>query len=363
MYLALKEMKKNKSRFALIIAIILLISYLVFFLSALADGLSNDKVSAINLWNSKQVVLNKDANGNVMRSQIPYKQMTNYDEEKASPLTIMRESTFINDHRKKDDLLDVVLMGTDRDSYIWPKVIEGKEPSKKGEVIVSENMKKENALKVGDSLQLSDGNAVLKVTGITEPSKYGNTPVVYGTPDMIYSIMAKAKGMPEQYVKENSMVNALVLQKDTSVKNTAELESLTTSQFIKDLPGYKAEQMTFLMMIGFLIVISAIILGVFLYIITLQKKNTFGIMKIQGITGSYIGRSVMAETVIMSVAGVFIGMVLTLLTGAVLPPAVPFKANPAYFAAMAAFMIGTSVIGSLFSMRSVSKIDPLKALG
>ena len=41
MFLAWNEIEKNKLRFTLIIGVLMLVSYLVFFLSGLANGLEN----------------------------------------------------------------------------------------------------------------------------------------------------------------------------------------------------------------------------------------------------------------------------------------------------------------------------------
>ena len=43
MFLALNEIKRNKLRFTLIVGGLMLVSYLVFFLSGLATGLENLK--------------------------------------------------------------------------------------------------------------------------------------------------------------------------------------------------------------------------------------------------------------------------------------------------------------------------------
>ena len=50
MFLALKEIKKEKSRFLLIISIFVLISYLVYFLLGLAYGLAVDNRTAVDAW-------------------------------------------------------------------------------------------------------------------------------------------------------------------------------------------------------------------------------------------------------------------------------------------------------------------------
>ena len=67
-------------------------------------------------------------------------------------------------------------------------------------------------------------------------------------------------------------------------------------------------------MIVFLFIISATVIGVFLYVITLQK-HLFGVLKAQGFTNGYLAKMVFAQTFILSLIGTIIGFLLTLLTG------------------------------------------------
>ena len=55
------------------------------------------------------------------------------------------------------------------------------------------------------------------------------------------------------------------------------------NEFINNLPGYQAQVLTFGLMIVSLALISSIIIGIFMYILTMQKKSIFGILKIQDI--------------------------------------------------------------------------------
>lgn len=68
MFLALKELKYSKTKFTLIIAVVILISYLVYFLTSLANGLASSYTNAIKEWKSDQVILTVDANDNMMMS-------------------------------------------------------------------------------------------------------------------------------------------------------------------------------------------------------------------------------------------------------------------------------------------------------
>lgn len=68
MFLASKELKYSKMKFALIIAVIVLISYLVYFLTSLAYGLASSYTNAINEWESTNIIMTTDANDNMMMS-------------------------------------------------------------------------------------------------------------------------------------------------------------------------------------------------------------------------------------------------------------------------------------------------------
>lgn len=141
-----------------------------------------------------------------------------------------------------------------------------------------------------------------------------------------------------------------------------DLEVVGINKFIEDLPGYKPQNLTMNFMITFLFIISATVVGVFLYVITLQKKNLFGVLKAQGFTNGYLMKMVLSQTFILALIGTLIGLVLTILTGFVLPEAVPVEFNIVTLIVFGVVLILTSLIGSLFSVLSIRKIDPLKAI-
>lgn len=145
------------------------------------------------------------------------------------------------------------------------------------------------------------------------------------------------------------------------IKND-KLEAYTMPAFINNLPGYSAQVMTFELMIGSLIIISAVILGIFIYILTIQKKHIFGVMKVQGISSGFIAKSVIMQTFILSLIGVLLGACLTMITQMFLPAAMPFNMNSFFYISISLLMVIFAVAGSLFSIRSIVKIDPLDAL-
>jgi putative ABC transport system permease protein len=116
-------------------------------------------------------------------------------------------------------------------------------------------------------------------------------------------------------------------------------------------------------MIYFLFVISSVIVAIFLYVLTVQKISMFGVMKAQGISNRYLANSVVAQTFILAAIGVVVGFGLTLLTGAFLPAAVPVAFDLVTMMIYGLVLIAVAIVGAVFSVWTIVKIDPLKAIG
>ncbi len=121
--------------------------------------------------------------------------------------------------------------------------------------------------------------------------------------------------------------------------------------------------LTFGFMIGFLIVISAIIFGIFMYVLTIQKVPIFGIMKAQGISNATISNAVLSQTLLLSLVNSSLGFLITWLSSLALPEGVPYQSNWRLNSIIFVSLILCSLLGTLFSVLAVSKIDPLKAIG
>jgi putative ABC transport system permease protein len=137
----------------------------------------------------------------------------------------------------------------------------------------------------------------------------------------------------------------------------------TTEDYISTLPGYTAQVLTFSVMIIFLIIITAFVLGIFIYVLTIQKTSMFGVMKAQGISNGYIGASVIVQTFLLVAFGIIIGLVLTTLSGIFLADIIPLAVNAIFYLVITVAFFLFALFGGLFSVNAVLKIDPLKAIG
>ncbi|HDE0613405.1 TPA: ABC transporter permease [Staphylococcus aureus] len=349
MFLAWNEIRRNKLKFGLIIGVLTMISYLLFLLSGLANGLINMNKEGIDKWQADAIVLNKDANQTVQQSVFNKKDIENKYKKQA---TLKQTGEIVSNGHQKDNVL---VFGVEKSSFLVPSLIEGHKATKDNEVLADETLKNKG-FKIGDTLTLSQSDEKLHIVGFTESAKYNASPVIFTNDATIAKINPRLTG---------DKINAVVVR-DTNWKDkklNQELEAVSINDFIENLPGYKPQNLTLNFMISFLFVISPTVIGIFLYVMTLQKTSLFGILKAQGFTNGYLANVVISQTLILALFGTAFGLLLTGVTGAFLPDAVPVKFDVLTLLVFAIVLMIVSVLGSLFSILTIRKIDPLKAIG
>lgn len=355
MFLAFKELKHSKSKFILIITVIVLISYLVYFLTSLANGLASSYTNAINKWDSDQIILTVDSNDSMMMSYM--------DEEDYNSIKTKGEKNklglfpaVINNPLAEDILnsrIDVYFMGIEKDSFLKPSELSDL-TLKDNQVIVDEELEKEG-YKVGDYFGVTGSDEKYEIMGFSSKTTYQTAPVIY---------MNLETWQEYRYGKNNTpkLFSGVVIRGQIS-DIQKDLMSYTVDEYISTLPGYTAQVLTFSVMIVFLIIIAAFVLGIFIYVLTIQKTSMFGVMKAQGISNWYIGGSVIIQTFLLVIIGLIFGFALTILSGAFLSNVIPFAVNILFYVIITIAFLLFSLFGGLFSVNAVLKIDPLKAIG
>lgn len=361
MFLAWNEIKHSKLRYALIISVMFLISYLVFFLTGLSYGLAQDNRTAVDKWDADGIVLSNESNANINMSMIPLK--TKEKVEAKETAVLGQTAGVILADKKDSEKINVSFFGINKDEFLMPNIVEGRAFETEDEAVVDNSLKEENDFQLNDTIKLAGTEKKLKIVGFTENAKFNVAPVFYISVATFQQIRFETDD-----VNENSRINAIVFRaQDHELKNVkltdSSLEKYGIKTFINELPGYSAQVLTFGFMIGFLIVIAAIVIGIFIYVLTMQKANIFGVMKAQGISNKYISWSVIVQTFILAFVGIAAGLLGTVGTALVLPTAVPFQTNWAFYSVVGVVMLLIAVLGALFSVRTVVKVDPLKTIG
>ncbi|MBO0411747.1 ABC transporter permease [Enterococcus hulanensis] len=354
MFLAWKEIRYAKLRYGLIVGIMVLVAYVVFMLSGLANGLADGNRTAIDDWQASAIILSEDSNKIANASQLHKSDMDRVTAKEKAGVGIY--STAV-EKKNGGEKTNVSIFGTANDSFVVPKVIKGRLYKTNDEAIVSENLLSEG-YKLNQSIKVND--LKLKIVGVTKETTYTLAPVIYLNPSIFKTL--KYGSQPT----ESDPINLIATKGKTSISNQKDqtkLEKMTPEIFIENIPGYTPEKLTLNTMIYFLFVVVAAIIGIFMYVITLQKTSIFGVMKAQGVSTGYLARSILAQTFLVGIIGVAVAIVLSVLTSLVLPSAMPFAVHRSDWGVYSVILVLVAMIGGLFSMRTVTKVDPVTAIG
>lgn len=360
MFLALNEIKHSKLRYFLVVGLMFLISYLVFFLVGLADGLAQENRTAVDKWEADNIVLSDGINENIRLSVL---QLKDEDEIEADEKAALGQTQAVfapkegTEQADEGEDINGNLFGINKDEFIAPNIIEGEMFDGDNQTVVDESMREEYGFEIGDKLEMSNTDEELEIVGFTDNAKFSVAPVAYVSLPTFQQVRFERKDD-----SENGRISAVVTRGEVTEAGE-DVDIVPIKDFIQSLPGYSAQKMTFTFMIVFLVVIVAIVISIFIYVLTMQKTDIFGVMKAQGISTWYIAKSVVAQTFILVVVGVALGFLLTIGTSAVLPAAVPFYLNMMFALGVSVIMVLFAVLGALFSVRAVVKVDPLDAIG
>lgn len=358
MFLAINEIKDAKLRYSLIVGLLTLVSYLMYFLSGLAFGLIDQNRSSIDYWKADTVLLSSEANKTIGLSNLKLSDKESLSADNVEPFSQM-VTVFKTEKSSNEDVKQKIsIFGVNNGSFLIPPIIQGRTFESKNEVVIEKSLSEKEGYSIGDTIKTANSDIELKIVGYTEKSRFNVAPVVYMN---INDFQVLKYGNNKS--TDNPMINAFVVKGDLKDYDSSIFQKVSIADFINELPGYSAQNLTFGLMIGFLIAISAIIIGIFMYVLTIQKTPIFGIMKAQGISNRIIGTSVLSQTFLLSLVGSILGLVGTWVTSLVLPSAVPFLGNGLYYSIIFVSLIIFSLVGTLFSVLAIRKIDPLKAIG
>ena len=370
MYLAIKELKHGKLRFMMIGIILVLISWLVFILSGLGNGLSTLSAASFKNMDADYVVFEEGSRNSMTRSMFSgdlADELKEFPEVKAvSPMGHSMATVLKGDTDATEEKTDIAFLAIEPGSFLEPEIIEGHALSKDRpeDVVINDSFKKEG-FKLGDTLAIEGTTEKVTIVGFTENQTYNHVTSVFTTFDKWRSIHYAAPGSDNGV---NEPVNAIMLQgEDIDLeainKEFTGYETVTKSEAVQGMPGYVEENGTIMMMLVFLLAISAFVLGVFFYVLTLQKSNQFGIMKAIGASNGFLGKAIVSQVFILSFISIIIGILLTYGTALILPAGMPFELDTKLVIIYSIILLIISVVSSWISVRKITKIDPLQAIG
>lgn len=354
MFVAWRDLRFARGRFVLIGAVVALITMLVGFLTGLTGGLATQNVSAVLGLPGDRIVLQQPASGQPSfgESSIDAGTLEKWREADgvtaAVPVGITQGRAV---HGNTTQPVALVGLPAGAGSTVGDLV-----PGTPGQIGLSAGAAKALDVSAGQKVTIAGTSYVVGEVG--GDAWYSHTPVVALSMSDWAAADKRVGGTGEATALAVSGTpdwNAVAASTDTSAKSP--LMSLSA------LESFKSEVGSLGLMVAMLFGISALVVGAFFTVWTMQRAGDVAVLKALGATTRTLVRDALGQALVVLVAGVAIGLSLVVGLGLLAGNALPFMLNGFTTALPAAVMVTLGLAGAAVALRTVTSADPLTALG
>ena len=343
MFIGIRDIKFAKGRFALIVAVIAMMSFMVVALSALTNGLGNQSISAVTRLPGKTLVLQSPAEG----------QSSSLSESALEPRLVDRLTAGggasrlgVSTTRLTVGQKATAVSAFGADQELMPQPKSGSLPDG-GEILISSEQASDLGVGVGESIKV--GAEQLTVSGISEPDYFAHTAVAYTTVGTWRSL---APGQS---------VSAVILA-DGSAPDVPGTDAMAVEDAVNAVPGYTSEHGSLLAMQAMVLAISALVVGAFFTVWTQQRRHDLAVVRAMGADRGYLLRDGIGQALLVLAVGQGIGAVLGIGLALLAAGTVPILLTVGGVLWPMAAMTALGLVGALLAVRSVTTVDPLVAL-
>lgn len=377
MFLALRELRFARGRFALMGIVIALISVLVVLLSGLSSGLVNDGVSGLKTMPATAFAFDEGTmtDNAFSRSVVDGEQVEQWQGAEGVAAAEPMGVNIVNGVTDDGTQVDLTLFGVVPDGFLSPEVSSGVGLDAPDGIIVSEPLR-EQGVELGTVVTLDRLDVELTVVGFTQgQATFGHVDVAY-LPLATWQLLASGTSQPGAPTQEQidamdfryaSVVALLAQVGATPDYETADAAAgtatMTLSEAFNASPGYEAETLTLSMIQVFLYAICALVVGAFFTVWTIQRSHDIAVLRAVGASSRYLLRDSLAQAAILLVGFTAVGVAAGVGMGAAMPDAMPFDLEFAPIALASALTIILGLIGAAVAVLRIVRVDPLRALG
>jgi putative ABC transport system permease protein len=377
LYLAFKEIWRNRGRFFLVALVIALITLLVLYIAALGEGLGMNNREYVSNLDAELVVFLDKSDFIIASSrldQTALRAVRRVDGvADAGPISTASTAILLEDGK----ILKVSLLGVQPGRPGLPQVVEGRtfRTQLAREVVIDRNVAERSDIQVGDKITIrstqgtGDEFFALDVVGLVEGQAYFFQPTIFVPPSTWEQVRPKSDAEAGKTVPD---INVIAVKLKDPGDSAAVSDAIAASALnvqvadiettINNIPGYSAQQGTVQTQGVFTLLIGVLVIGGFFQIQALQKVPQIGVLKAIGSSDEVVGAAAVAQIMMITALGVAIGGFFTFVFSLFFPPTIPlvFNGMASAFAVLALLLIGP--IGGLVSVVYAVRIEPLKAL-
>lgn len=372
-FLALRELSFARGRFVLMGAVVTLITVLMVLLSGLSVGLVDDGVSGLQRLPVTSFAFqeNVEKSSAFSRSVVDTDTADLWAEQPGVSEAAPFGNTLVNGRSDDGVEVDLALFGVEPGTFLDPDPGAGDPLTDDGQVVLARSAETED-IAVGETLVLEPSGQELSVVGFLEGQHtFGHVDVGYVT--------LRTWQQAKAGLGDGDELPARVLQEATAIAVRAEpgadvdlaagdaaagTTSLTLEESFDASPGYTAETSTLQLIQVFLYLISALVVGAFFTVLTIQRRPEIAVLRALGASTRYLLRESLLQSVVLLVASAAVGIAAGLGLGAVIGATeMPFALKARPIVAATALLLVLGVFGAGVAVLRITRVDPLTALG
>jgi putative ABC transport system permease protein len=365
MTLALRELRRRPGAFAPAGLVLVLLASLVLVLGGLGTGLNQGIDGAIRALPGEVVVLSSTAERSVPRSLVTAEQRAVVDATpgvaRTGTLQLVPLAARLPD-RGPRDLVDVTVVG-----YELPPAGVLADPPP-GTAFADRRLATEG-LEEGMTILVGASRRPVTVTGFVSGTAYNGQGTLWMAADEVRALVASAK--PDEVLPpgagqvlvvqtaEGTDPSALATAIDARLGGATEtLTRQAAADAVPDVDGGTLDTI-----VALTLVIAGAVVALFFALLTSERLGLYAVLKAVGARSRTLVAGVVAQAVVLTSLAATAAVGITLLFDRLAPAAIPFAVTTGRVAGSVALLLGTAVLGALFSFRPVVRTDPASALG
>ena len=369
MFLALRDLRFARGRFALMGAVVSLMAVLGVLLTGLSAGLSGSGISAVAALPAEQFAFSPTATGDlfsrsVVNSSLWTKAAALHGVTAAVPFGNLTTTVTAIAQGKSTD---AQLFGMRPGSFIVPAPRIGARLGSTADGVLISPAIAAQGLEIGDRLTLGPTDTPATVIGETADASYSHIGVIYAPLALWQQVHYGLPGPLPASARDQASAVAMNLAPGTDpaiVDHELGTRTLAKSAVYATVPGYSAETGTMTLIRVFLYLISALVVGAFFTVWTVQRRREIALLKAIGAATGYVLRDALAQVVMILLAATAVGTVIGSVAGGLLTRVgAPFALALGQVAESGGLLIALGVVGAAIAIGRVTSVDPLTALG
>lgn len=373
MFLAMRELWFARSRFGLMGGVVALIAVLMVLLSGLSSGLVEDGVSGLQRLPAHSFAFDEgtEVSSSFSRSRVDEEQLQEWREQPDVAEAALFGNLLVNARSTNDVPIDLALFGVEEDSFLAPQAHEGQNLGQRDGLVLSQSAI-DDGIAIGDILTVERLGTELEVVGALEDKHtYGHVDVAYLPLKTWQEIYAGDTPEQETDPAVYTEATAVALKAEPNAEldhaagdSAAGTMSLTLEETFDASPGYSAETSTLDLIKAFLYAISALVIGAFFTVWTIQRKHELAVLRAMGASTGYLVRDGLGQALVILVVFCAIGLGAGVGAGSLITGSgVPFLLEGAAVSTAVILLIALGLFGAMTAIIRISSIDPLTALG